>query len=159
MEKIDVQTKQSFHKKKRDTEKANFIQEREQKKKNVLKHENKTKKGKIEKIKNDIHTKQINMKKCPTARKMNKQVFFDSEKCGRKRKNLKMSSPICWMETKNFRIHHNKQAKNAKAGETIFQDTEKQGKTRKVNVKHVQQTKETDKIFFFFLGTQQKKKV
>ena len=66
------------------------------------------------------------------------------------KENGEMSSPICWMKTKKFRIHHNRQAKNAKAGETIFQDTEKQDKTRKINVKHVQQTKVTDKILFFF---------
>ena len=38
--------------------------------------------------------------------------------------------------------------------ENIFQDTEKK---RKINVKHVQQIKETDKIVFFV--TKQKKKV
>ena len=31
-----------------------------------------------------------------------------------------------------FQIHHNRQAKNAKTGETIFQDTEKRDKTRKM---------------------------
>ena len=40
--------------------------------------------------------------------------------------------------------------------ETIFQDTEKQDKSRK-NVKHVQQTKEAHKIVF--VVTKQKKKV
>ena len=59
-----------------------------------------------------------------------------------------MSSPICWMKN-IFQIHHNKQAKNAKTGETIFQDTENNTKTRKINVKHVQQTKGPDKIVFF----------
>ena len=38
--------------------------------------------------------------------------------------------------------------KNAKTGETIFQDTENKTKQEK-NVKQLQQTKETDKIVFF----------
>ena len=33
--------------------------------------------------------------------------------------------------------------------ETVFQETGKQDKTRKTDVKHVQQTMETDKIVFF----------
>ena len=46
-------------------------------------------------------------------------------------------------------ITTNKQ-KMRKLEKTFFQDTEKQDKTRKINVKHVQQTKETDKIAFFW---------
>ena len=161
----DVQTKQSFQKKeihKKGPKKGTNREQhsRTRTKKIEKKHKNKTKKEKSKKRRTDMQ-KQISMKKCPTEREMNEQVFFDSEKCGRK-KNQKMSSPNCWMKTKIFRKHHNRQAKNAKAGETIFQDTEKQDKTRKINrkinVKHVQHTKETDKILFFFV-TQQKKKV
>ena len=51
------------------------------KKKNVeQKHENKTKKRKSKK-EGQTCKKQINMKRCPTKREMNKQVFFDLEKC------------------------------------------------------------------------------
>ena len=59
-----------------------------------------------------------------------------------------MSSPICLIKNNIFQIHHNRKVKNAKTGETIFQDTEKQDKTRKIHLKHVQQIKETDKIVF-----------
>ena len=41
-----------------------------------------------------------------------------------KEKKQKMSSPICWRKNNIFQIHHNRQAKNTKTGETIFQDTE-----------------------------------
>ena len=48
----------------------------------------------------------------------------EERKMARKRKKLKIVFPNCWMKT-FFRIHHNRQAKNAKTGETIFQETEK----------------------------------
>ena len=46
--------------------------------------------------------KQINTKKCPTEREMNEQVFFDSEKCGRKRKIWRCLHQFVGWKQKNF---------------------------------------------------------
>ena len=49
-------------------------------------------------------------------------------------------------EKQFFQIHHNRQAKNAKT-EPFFKTQKKQDKTRKINVKHVQQKKTDNKVF------------
>ena len=49
-------------------------------------------------------------------------------------------------EKQIFQIHHNRQSKNAKT-EPFFKTQKKQDKTRKINVKHVQQKKQTTRFF------------
>ena len=56
--------------------------------------------------------------------KTNKQENTKSKKNGRKRKSRRCLHQCFGWKTTFFQIHHNRQAKNAKTGETIFQDTE-----------------------------------
>ena len=59
-------------------------------------------------------------------------------------------------EKQFFQIHHNRQAKNAKT-EPFFKTQKKQDKTRKINVKRVQQKKNRQQGFLLRKEKQKKK--